>query len=122
MSDAVQTKRLKAVHISPEDGKETPLGELEFGDQGRLSLVKAEEKYRKFLTDFIAAVNRQATLVMKSPPEKGEGRYELAPRIYKRSSPDFYRGLRNYARCYYALALTSDEDEQQAPQVFEELT
>src|ERR1700678_3105516 len=115
-------KKLKAVHIDPEDGSETQLGECEYSDQGRLTLVSAEEEFRQFLQNFIDTANRGAELVVKSSPEEGEERYGLSARIYKRSSPDFSRGLRNYALCYHSVALTSPEDEAAALQKFEELS
>jgi hypothetical protein len=122
MSDVIETKSLTAVHISPEDGTKTPLGELEFGAGGQLTLVRAEPKYEQFLKDFIKAVNAKSKLVVKAAPEPGEGQYDLSAKLYERSSPDFYRGLRNYARCYYAMELTSPEDEQAVVQGFEDLS
>jgi hypothetical protein len=124
MSGAVTPKILRAVHISPENAAETPLGELEFGESGRLKVLKAEKGYQKFLDDFVKFVNAQDRLGVKSSPdeESGEGRYGLGIKVYDRASEDFYRGVRNYARCYYAMALTSDEDAKKAQQQFEELT
>lgn len=107
MNAELGPSRLQVVHVDPDDGTETPLGEVDYGGDGMLSLVEAVEGQEAFLDEFVDEMNGQEELNLKVP---GEEKFSLTARTYRRGDADFFSGLRDYARHYFAVALVSEED------------
>jgi hypothetical protein len=103
--------KFKAIHTNRDTGSQTLLGEVEVGADGRLRLLRAEPAHQKFMDDFVSEMNGKKELGVKgSPPPGVRGEEDALYRdVYKRSDPNFLKGIMDYTHTYFRFDLVPYE-------------
>ncbi len=114
-----ETRILKLIEVDPDDGTETPWGEVELAPDGILSVASADSFYEEYAQKFVDSINEKDRINVKVP---GEKKFSIQIKSYLKSEPDFLQGLREYAQHYYSLKLLSDEDTEETAEEFEDLS
>jgi hypothetical protein len=105
MTDEFPAQILNAYLTDEETEDETLAGKLQFGGDGRLSLIECLPDQETFLTNVIEAMNAKEELVEKAPPPDDAPRFALSSKVVKRTDPDFFPALQRYLSTYYGINL-----------------
>lgn len=118
MSDATAAQVYQAVQDNPDGGKKL-IGAVELQAGGQLRLVSADAAGQPLLDRIIAMMNGKKKVLVRIPPPPGTPpqKYGQHAQIYERTSPDFFKGLREYVYDHFKVRLSATLD----PETLEEL-
>src|SRR5262245_32902565 len=93
---------MTVVFVDPDDGGEAVLGTLALDAAGLLTVLDADPVAEEFLTGLVDELNGKAAVTVKAP---GARMGVLSSRTYRRDTPEFEAGLKEYLRMYYSIEL-----------------
>jgi hypothetical protein len=100
------TRRFRVIFKDDETNQQIPIGEVDAGPDGKLTLVSVVPDKQEFLTDLIEEVNEEDEMQVEAQPPPGAPRYAVYSKIIPRSDPRFFDALKEFLAKYYDITLT----------------
>lgn len=87
-------------------GKEKEaIGTIQYGDQGKLSLIDSLGAEKVFLKKIVDQINNKTCLYEEASPPDGAPSFSSYSRTIERADPNFFKALCDYLNEYYELHL-----------------
>ncbi len=100
------TQRFRVIQTDDETEQQTPIGEVDAGPDGKLTLVSVVPDKQEFLTDLIEEMNGKDQMHKEAQPPPNARPHALYSIIIPRSDPRFFDAMKDFLSKYYDVTLT----------------